>query len=1626
MNLFTFSASVALLCSSAAGAVAPDPHLRPFATQAVGSQEEYTKLIKSAESISPYDGGLFGESVNLYSGATEFSVTDVSLPGNSAIPVAFGRRFVVESRGGSGFMYRYALGDWDMEVPHISGVFIASLGWTVDLAADSPGGQSNLRCAGPANIDQARPPVYPSTAAQYDLQPEDYWQGTSLYVPGQGNQELLLLTNPNVSRPADGKDYRWVSKGQWFFACTPLLNGSGEGFLARSPDGLIYQFNYMVTLPHPGVVQKFFSGGGINERLVERSQVRLYVTSITDRFGSSVTYTWSGDRLQSIGSSDGRLLTLAYGTNGKISSVTDPASRQWTYTYDGSTLQTVTLPDSSTWALQLDRVQWGETYYWSPPEFDGPTCDKMQRLDPVLNVRSASITHPSGARGEFTFDVLRHGRTSVSSVCIANDDPPDSGHNLYPTNFDTLGIKSKRISGIGVDYTWRYDYQSPTGCVGSSTCPDRKLVDMTAPDGSHTVSTFGIRFEENEAQLLVTTTYAGTGELLQQREYAYVTSAEVANHPFPNTLGDSPQPRIDAFFSSRLRPQKQRVTTQDGATFSWSASTFDRYTNPTAVTRASSLGFSRNEATLYHHNTALWVLSQIASVTETGTGAVMRSNTYDPATATLTGTQQFGQPATTMTYNVDGTVRTHKVGTNPVTTLTNYKRGLAQDVALPDGNTFSVVVNDIGQITSLTNAATYTTGYGYDLGGRLNRITYPTGDTPAWNDTTLVFAPVAGTEFGLPDGHWKQTVSTGNARSETYFDALWRPVLARSYDTANVAGTQRMSQRRFDHEGRSTFVSYPKASIASYLAVVDGTSTTYDALSRVRDVVAASELGPLKTSTRYANGFEKQVTNPRLNITTMRFQAFDEPNEEAPVAITAPLAALTTIVRDAFGKPTSMTRSGFYEDAPVSATRTYVYDVNQRLCKTIEPESGATIQAYDTANRVAWKATGQTLTSTASCDLSNVATNQKISYSYDALNRLRTTTYGDNSPSVTRTYTPDGLPETVTSDNSVWTTTYNRRRLATTETLRLDGVNYPLGYTYTANGHVASLKYPDNTAVDYVPNALGEATQAGNYATAITRHPNGALKSFVYGNGIAHTTEQYPRGLPSRSQDGAVLNDSYAYDKNGNVASITDNAFHAFTRTMEYDALDRLTKANNAASWNGDQTYDYDPLDNLRASTTPTLSWRHEYNATTQRLTRIVDANTNGTLIPYTYDPRGRVATRGAQTFTVDLADRIRQIAPFLQDKVTYRYDGYSRRTKTTKPPALKESPVTTVQVYSPAGQLVYQVAPVANEGIFKNGFQSSAEPYPASTGGTTRYVYLGRHLIAKDGTAGRRYVHTDGLGSPVVETDASQTTSERNYYLPYGWGVAAQSEPGFTGHVADAETGLSYMQARYYDPYAGRFLSTDPVAAGASSFNRYWYANNNPYTKIDPDGRFPLGATVYGGGTGDSSETRQAQTQLAPYAVGLVPGTAAAGCIAGACSPLLWTMAALDVLPAAGKGLKLLAKGVEVVRALRGGKATAETVEAVTFMNPKSLLGRQGPDEMSGSQIKRMTKDMNEDGYEGFDPIDVADVDGKKIIVDGHHRAAAASRAGIRMVPVRVVPASPEWGSKLLIEAAEAQRFRR
>lgn len=126
-------------------------------------------------------------------------------------------------------------------------------------------------------------------------------------------------------------------------------------------------------------------------------------------------------------------------------------------------------------------------------------------------------------------------------------------------------------------------------------------------------------------------------------------------------------------------------------------------------------------------------------------------------------------------------------------------------------------------------------------------------------------------------------------------------------------------------------------------------------------------------------------------------------------------------------------------------------------------------------------------------------------------------------------------------------------------------------------------------------------------------------------------------------------------------------------------------------------------------------------------------------------------------------------------------------------------------------------------------------------------------------------YYYTNEQGSPLATADASGTILTTSDYRPYGSQVLGSpvDGPGYTGHMTDLDSGLVYMQARYYDPEVGRFWSTDPqrVTAGhIHNFGRYEYANLNPVGNIDPDGKetFAIGFNGSISAVGGVTGTRQ------------------------------------------------------------------------------------------------------------------------------------------------------------------------
>jgi RHS repeat-associated protein len=108
--------------------------------------------------------------------------------------------------------------------------------------------------------------------------------------------------------------------------------------------------------------------------------------------------------------------------------------------------------------------------------------------------------------------------------------------------------------------------------------------------------------------------------------------------------------------------------------------------------------------------------------------------------------------------------------------------------------------------------------------------------------------------------------------------------------------------------------------------------------------------------------------------------------------------------------------------------------------------------------------------------------------------------------------------------------------------------------------------------------------------------------------------------------------------------------------------------------------------------------------------------------------------------------------------------------------------------------------------------------------------------------------VHADHLGSPRKITDQADNLVWQWQDKPFGDSPVNQDPDGdgiafvynlrFPGQYYDAETGLHYNYFRYYDPWTGRYITSDPIGL-AGGLNTYTYVGGNPITRIDPKGLF-------------------------------------------------------------------------------------------------------------------------------------------------------------------------------------------
>ncbi|AIF99993.1 RHS repeat domain-containing protein [Alteromonas australica] len=453
--------------------------------------------------------------------------------------------------------------------------------------------------------------------------------------------------------------------------------------------------------------------------------------------------------------------------------------------------------------------------------------------------------------------------------------------------------------------------------------------------------------------------------------------------------------------------------------------------------------------------------------------------------------------------------------------------------------------------------------------------------------------------------------------------------------------------------------------------------------------------------------------------------------------------------------------------------------------------------------------------SETSCD-NSVETAEKTTFTYDNLGNIRKVSYGDGTDDKVYTYDKNSNLTSLEYGDVIQNYTYNDLNLVESERLRIDGFDWTISYLYDNHGNRKNVVYPGGGSLWYQPNPLGQPQRVGVFATSISFHPNGLYKSVTLKNGCVNTQTLYTSGYPNiqRSLCGTrnIVYNQYSYDGNGNITFWDDKQSNTYDLRLTYDGLDRLDNIRNGNnSLIGD--LNYDSLGNIEKfdSIAGTINYTYDAN---ERL-----YSTSGMrAYTFTYDDRGNVEDNGFDSFTYNLANEMRSASGN-----SYVYDGHGKRVKAV------DSEGTRYSMYSLSGQLLYERI----NGAYRQNY------------------YLGSQLIAHQGAGEQTFIHPDILGTTAGKTNSDGGLIKRLRYAPFGleWGKtnasSGEDEIGYTGHKHDKSIGLTYMQARYYDPVIGRFYSNDPIGfRDVHSFNRYAYANNNPFKYVDPTGMASRTAT--------------------------------------------------------------------------------------------------------------------------------------------------------------------------------------
>ena len=423
---------------------------------------------------------------------------------------------------------------------------------------------------------------------------------------------------------------------------------------------------------------------------------------------------------------------------------------------------------------------------------------------------------------------------------------------------------------------------------------------------------------------------------------------------------------------------------------------------------------------------------------------------------------------------------------------------------------------------------------------------------------------------------------------------------------------------------------------------------------------------------------------------------------------------------------------------------------------------------------------------------------------------------------------------------------------------KLTKVTYPttkngvqaLAYEYDQNGWLTKIKgevqsgdgSTEKTVRSYTYDSYGKVKEIKDYRDLLNSSDQAVKKVYTY-DSLDRVKEMTYTDL----ETGKVMESyQYSYDKSSNITEKTqvnnypkeDADKVNETKVYTYDTLGRLIKTVTTDHKKDDKTkavtYTYDNVGNRLKEDDGTTTTSYTYNGLDQLKTSTKEKGTAVEEVrQYDYDANGNqtdvknTKTGENQTYVYDAENRLSQVSvtkdgntAVIQQNI---YNGEGQRIQ-------KIDGDETINYYYQDGVVAYTTDANGEQNsqnlIGTDGNVLATERFQQNA--TQYYLYnkdiqeSTSSLVKEDGSADATYQYTD-FGETTIQGDDQ-----------------AKNEVCYTGGIYDQSTGLYYLNARYYNPEDGRFMTEDSYRGeimNPETGHLYVYCANNPVNYVDPSG---------------------------------------------------------------------------------------------------------------------------------------------------------------------------------------------